>query len=90
MDLAQQFGSVKLKKAAGGTHDRSAPIVAGASSPMCNIAIAHDKLTRVVCGRENRVRRGLIGGEVQGRGPRRQHRKLVLSVEGSSFAHQRV
>jgi hypothetical protein len=30
MDLAQQFGAVKLKKAAGGTHDRSAPIVAGA------------------------------------------------------------
>ncbi|ELR11215.1 uncharacterized protein ACA1_389360 [Acanthamoeba castellanii str. Neff] len=29
MDLAQQFGAVKLKKAAGGTHDRSAPIVAG-------------------------------------------------------------
>jgi hypothetical protein len=33
MDLAQQFGSVKLKKAAGGTHDRSAPVVAGECFP---------------------------------------------------------
>jgi hypothetical protein len=39
MDLAQQFGAVKLKKAAVGTHDRSAPVVAG-SPPLSELGWA--------------------------------------------------
>jgi hypothetical protein len=38
MDLAQQFGAVKLKKAAVGTHDRSAPVVAG--SPLSAVPLS--------------------------------------------------